>query len=395
MLRMRFQQVQLILLWTSSCSVEAELQVANKVHLDLVGGAIAQPARHVAQYGARQDSAARPIPQSSKFLETGHKGHASTMLGQIALGMEEPESSKKDDLPEHLYGDPDADNYMAYFTGGSLLLYTALLCGLGCFCCLNASGDNSQPMGTGLGLCWLAIILLIVIWFSTSFAKNWELEWNTALVYGVIATILFCFLCPGAAASTTFVAQIATAPLTRPVEGKDSNQSQQIWGALLDAFRARGVAEVTRGRITEEEIEDVEPKVLIALPSLVFLECVLNSTKGEKKSGGVWLPDGTEVSRNMDMQGFHPGMPNLFQKLIAAKDFVRELGDLQEEEIEYLEMRALDNRPERVARSNTQREVKLNRAASKIAAAATIVTQMDLFSGMREVFDEIKLNVKH
>merc|ERR1712224_1164406 len=130
-------------------------------------------------------------------------------------------------------------------------------------------------------------------------------------------------------------------------------------------------------------IEDVDPRVILALPSIVILQCIFDS----RESRGVVLPDGTEV--NDATKNSLPIAADVCNRLVAAKAEFQKLGTLTDAEREYLELRSLqvDETPEL---ANKERQVRLNHAASMVEAAATSVTQASVYSTMEQVLNQMQ-----
>lgn len=300
--------------------------------------------------------------------------------------------------------------------GGMLMIGIILLCCLGCLMCV---GGNFQGGSNSCNLaCLLCIVLLCAAIFSGGLAlkKSNEQEQDAGAtssskdsgeptpwwVYLVAAALLlFLFSTPTAARSRPS-SQPSSEQLERQRQQQLERQRQQqlqqerlqqqqallrqIWVMFFEACYGRGMLEIKDGRLSKEWVEEVDPRVIIALPSIVILQCIFDSNN----SDGVVLPDGTEVTSKS--VGSLPVPREVSDRLLAAKAEFQKVGKLSDLEREYLEMKSLQ--VEDVAPLEDQeRQARLNRAASTIEAAATSVTQSAVYSTMEQVLTKMQNNL--
>lgn len=164
---------------------------------------------------------------------------------------------------------------------------------------------------------------------------------------------------------------------------------QKTLGAFFAACTSRGIEEVAKGRLTRAEVEEVDPRLLLALPGLVILDCCLVSSLDDSEEVEcVWLPDGTEVTEAAIRDSAnYKGIGSFYARLLIAKQEIKSLRPLNDGEQLYLETRALQGEPEPVSGA---REATLNRAAAAVAAAAMEATQLNLYSSMDEVLSQLR-----
>lgn len=280
---------------------------------------------------------------------------------------------------------------------GSMLTVAVLLCAAGCLVCM-CSGGNDSSMRTGFNACSLSMFLLCIVFcamFFKSFAKDtpaWIL-----IGLGALAALLCCtpsFVPDRSDSSSSNQARVnqpppaATAAAAARAAAAQANEAQiallkQIWVTFFNSCLERGLLEVRDNRLSKEWIEDVDPRVILALPSIIILQCIFDS----QKSNGVVLPDGTEVSSSSKRS--LPIPADVCDRLLAAKAEFKKLGTLTDAEKEYLELRSLqvDDPP---ALANAERQAQINRAASTIEAAATSVTQSSVYSTMEQVLNQMQ-----
>lgn len=171
----------------------------------------------------------------------------------------------------------------------------------------------------------------------------------------------------------------------------DGQNLPQLWASFFRACCDRGAVEVERGRISLEEVEAAEPRVMLALPSLVILQSLLGSD-----GKGVVLPGGNEITeggrpaqaggspwRRSDPREFR-----VFERLAVAHRELQGLEPLTCEELYRLELRALQADMSELGEA--PRDVEVNRVAASISAAAIEVSQLSVFTRMGKMLEEIQ-----
>lgn len=180
--------------------------------------------------------------------------------------------------------------------------------------------------------------------------------------------------------------------LIREGETIGGYRAGKVWDAFFSACREQGVLEVERGCLGIDEIEAADPRVMLALPSIVLLRCLLGSAGKD----AVVLPGGAEltgkdVGAKADSGRKAQGSARAFSRLLAAHAELKLLGDLTAEERELLELRALQ--ADATPLGDPCRDAAVNRAAASVSAVATEVSQLGAFSRMGKVLEEIRKKV--
>lgn len=168
-------------------------------------------------------------------------------------------------------------------------------------------------------------------------------------------------------------------------EIQKEQQLDGIWDAFFKACSERGKLELQNGRFSVEEVEGADPRLLIAVPGLVFLQCVLNSITSKKKS--MELPGGTTVLVSAELAEDTKATPgrredgaaasSVFSRLAAIDHDLRRLAPLTDAEVSFIEARVLQVCPE--SSSDLHRETEINLVAGALISAATEVTQIPAF----------------
>lgn len=176
-------------------------------------------------------------------------------------------------------------------------------------------------------------------------------------------------------------------PLSRRSRADIAKESQldAVWDLFFKACSDRGILELQSGRFSVEEVEGAEPRLLIAIPGLVFLHCALDSIKkGREKMelpGGTTVVVGAQLAEESKVStGRSPdgvAASSVFARLLSFDEELRHLSPLTEAEVDFVEARLLQVNPEELV--DVQREGKVNLVAGALMSAATEVTQIPAF----------------
>lgn len=274
-----------------------------------------------------------------------------------------------------------------------IVVIILLYCGGCCFCYCAFVRNNSSNLEIGWNSCIMGSFLIVVVSIviiGDAIAQKRVPWW--ILLAGAVAFAYCCFT-PRFFSNTRIYSSSGSLDAPEqpdPPEHQPSPEMhpeiqqllRRIWVTFFNSCLERGMLEVRDGRLSKEWIEEVDPRLMLALPSIVILQCILDS----KSSDGVVLPDGTEVSSST--KGSLPIPAEVSDRLLDAKTEFLKIGTLTDDEREYLELHALQV-TEPTPLPNMERQAQINRAASTISAAATSVTQLSLYSNMDYVLTEM------
>lgn len=183
------------------------------------------------------------------------------------------------------------------------------------------------------------------------------------------------------------------APLAQPeprsrrsrADVEKEKQLDALWDTFFEACSDRGILELKSGRFSAEEVEGTEPRLLIAVPGLVFLQCALTSIK--KKIVSMELPGGTSIAAGACLAEDDKASTgrrqdgvaasSVFSRLSAFDAELRLLAPLTNAEVQFIEARVLQVCPEPLL--DIHREAEVNLVAGALISAATEVTQIPAF----------------
>lgn len=202
------------------------------------------------------------------------------------------------------------------------------------------------------------------------------------------------------------------APLTHPRERgprrsreelEKEKQLDSVWDTFFRACSDRGILELQRGRFSSEEVEGAEPRLLIAIPGLVFLHCALDSITQKKERmelpGGTCLAVASNLAEDNKVTTGHRQVgiaaSGVFSRLLALDVELQRLAPLSDAEVHFIECRVLQVCP--VPLADVHRETEINLVAGALISAATEVTQIPAFKqrmggAMNEMVAEPKVS---
>jgi hypothetical protein len=223
-------------------------------------------------------------------------------------------------------------------------------------------------------------ILLISLIFLGSAPPSVRKEGTTPLVVAI-----WCLFCIGIYLGAPLAHERDRGQRRSRADIQKEQQLDKVWDAFFKACSARGILELQSGRFSSEEVEGAEPRLLIAVPGLVFLHCVLNSVIQKKESmelpGGTCLVAASSLAEDSKVaDGNRQGgvaASSVFSRLLALDVEVRRLAPLTDSEVRFIEARVLQVNPEPLA--DAYRETEINLVAGALISAATEVTQIPAF----------------